>query len=398
MELSRKISAIPPSPTVALNGKAQDLAAQGKKILNFSVGEPDFTTHKDIIDVAIQSLQQSQTKYGPSGGGPELKQAIVDKLKRDNSLDYEISQIVVGCGAKEMLFHLFLSLLNEGDEVLVPAPYWVSYTAQIEIAGGKPMIIPMPEDHSASRLNPEMIKPYISEKTKAIVLTSPNNPAGYIIKKEELEAVGQFLKGQRIWVVVDEIYEYMDYTAEHHSIAALVPELKDRYILINGLSKGFAMTGWRVGYLAAPDPIAKMVRVLQSQSSTCLPPFIESAAVAALQRGRSLMADKMALLRERKNIAAELINSMDDVSMIPPEGAFYIFVDIRAALAKAKGYENSNSIKFSEFLLEKYYVAMVPGEAFGVPGFLRLSYATGHDQLKEGLKLLGQALKEIKER
>ncbi len=396
MEVSKKISAIKPSPTVALNGKAKELARKGEKVFNFSVGEPDYTTHKDIIDSAIQALQQSQTKYGPAGGGPQLKQAIIDKLKRDNGLSFEESQIVVGTGAKEILFHLFLSLLNDGDEVLIPAPYWVSYTAQVEIAGGKPVIIPMPENHHEARLTPEKIKPYVTARTKAIVLTSPNNPAGYILKKAELEALGDYFKDQNFWVIADEIYEYMAYTAEHHSIASLVPNLKDRYILVNGMSKGYAMTGWRVGYLAAPNPIAKMVRVLQTQSSTCLPPFVEAAATEALRRGPSLMADKIALLENRKNLAVELINSIEDVSMIPPEGAFYIFVDIRSALSKAQGYQNNNSVKFSGFLLEKYHVAMVPGEAFGVPGFLRLSYATSNDELKEGLRRLAQALQDIK--
>ena len=396
MELSKKISALKPSPTVALNGKAKELAASGTKVFNFAVGEPDFTTHKDIIDVAIKSLEAGQTKYGPAGGSPALKKAIIEKLKRDNDLSFEADQIVVGVGAKEILFHLFLAMLNEGDEVLIPAPYWVSYTAQVEAAGAKPVIIPMAEDHNAPRLTPDMIKPYVTDKTKAIVLTSPNNPAGYVIKKDELQALGEYFAEQKWWVVSDEIYEYMAYSADHHSIGALVPALKDQYILVNGMSKGFAMTGWRVGYLAAPKEVARLVKILQTQSSTCLPPFIETAAVEAIKRGSALMADKMELLKERKNLAVELINSMEDVSMIPPEGAFYIFIDVQDALAKAAGYENADSFKFSSYLLEKHHVAMVPGEAFGVPGFLRLSYAASNEDLKEGLRRLSVALQEIK--
>ncbi|SMF78790.1 pyridoxal phosphate-dependent aminotransferase [Pseudobacteriovorax antillogorgiicola] len=396
MELSKRISALKPSPTVALNGKAKELARAGHKVFNFAVGEPDFTTHPEIIDVAVQALKEGKTKYGPAGGSPQLKDAIIEKLKRDNKLSFKPEQIVVGMGAKEILFHLFLATLNEGDEVLIPAPYWVSYTAQVLAAGATPVIIPMPEDHQAPRLTPEMIAAHVSPKTKALILTSPNNPAGYVIKKDELLAIGEYLKDKPWWLVSDEIYEYMSFAEPHHSIGALVPELHDRYIIVNGLSKGFAMTGWRVGYMAGPEPVAKLVKTLQTQSSTCLPPFIELASVEALKRGANLMADKMDLLKGRKNLAQELINSMEDVSMVPPEGAFYIFIDVRDALDKAPGYENHNSFKFSEYLLDTHHVAMVPGEAFGVPGFLRLSYATSDEELKEGLSRLAQALKDVK--
>ena len=396
MELSKRISALKPSPTVALNTKAKELGKSGHKVYNFAVGEPDFTTDQEIIDVAIQALNEGKTKYGPAGGSPQLRQGIVDKLKRDNNLDFDPNQVVVGMGAKEILFHLFLSILNEGDEVLIPAPYWVSYTAQVQAAGATPVIIPMPEDHNAPRLSPEMIDQYKTDKTKAIILTSPNNPAGYVIKRDEMKAIGEYLKDQAWWVVSDEIYEYMSFAEPHSSIADLVPELMDRYILVNGLSKGFAMTGWRVGYMAGPIAVAKLVKTLQTQSSTCVAPFVEAASIEALKRGPSLMADKMELLKERKNISEQLIKSMDDVSMIPPEGAFYIFIDIRQALSKAPGYEGDQSFKFSEYLLEKHHVAMVPGEAFGVPGFLRLSYAASQEQLEEGLGRLKTALDEVK--
>lgn len=397
MKLSKRISALKPSPTVALNSKAKDLAKSGHKVYNFAVGEPDFTTHEDIVNIAVQSLQNGETKYGPAGGGLALRQAIVEKLKRDNQIEVTAGQVVVGMGAKEILFHIFLALLDEGDEVLIPAPYWVSYTAQVQAAGAIPVIIPMPEKHSDPRLTPEMIAAYSTPKTKAIVLTSPNNPAGYVIKRDEMLAIGRYLETQPWWIVSDEIYEYMSYEEPHSSLGALVPELMDRYILVNGLSKGFAMTGWRVGYMAGPAPVAALVKTLQTQSSTCLPPFIEAASVEALHRGQALMADKIQLLRQRKALAASLIEGIEDVSMIPPEGAFYIFIDIRGALGKAKGYEGSNSFKFSEYLLDTYHVAMVPGEAFGVPGFLRLSYAASQEELEQGLAYLAQALTDIKQ-
>lgn len=395
MHLSKRLSKLKPSPTVALNSKAKELAKSGTKVFNFAVGEPDFGSHPDIINVAVDALQKGMTRYGPAGGSPELRKTIVDKLQKDNELEFSPDQIVVGTGAKEILFHLFLALLDEGDEVLVPAPYWVSYTAQIEAAGAKPVIIPMPEDHTAARLTPQMIAEYATEKTKAIVLTSPNNPAGYVIKKEELEAIGEYLTQKQWWVISDEIYEYMSYSEEHQSIGALVPALKDRYIMVNGLSKGYAMTGWRVGYMAGPIAVAKLVKTLQTQSSTCVPPFIEQAAIAALKRGKGLLADQMADLESRRDLCVEILSKIDGVDMIPPQGAFYIFVDIRGALAQSKDYAG-DSFKFSSFLLETQHVAMVPGEAFGVPGFLRLSYAASREDLTEGLARLEKALLEIK--
>jgi aspartate aminotransferase len=396
LELSRKIAALKPSPTVALNGKAKEMARQGTKVYNFAVGEPDFPTPESICQVAIQSLQNGRTKYAPAGGSPALREAISNKLKRDNQLDYKPEQIVVGVGAKEILFHLNLALLNEGDEVLIPAPYWVSYTAQVEAAGAKPVFIPMPEDHHAPRLTPEAIAAHASPKTKAIILTSPNNPAGYVLKKHELEAIGQYLEDKPWWIIGDEIYEYMTFDTEHHSLAQLNPKLLDRYLLVNGLSKGFAMTGWRVGYLAGPERVVKLVKTLQTQSSTCLPPFIEDAAIYALQLGQGAMAEKFALLRERRDLAVSLLDGFPGVTMIPPEGAFYIFVDIREALGKSAKFGQTDSMKFGDYLLETYHVAMVPGEAFGVPGFLRLSYAASKDDLQEGLERLGQALASIR--
>ncbi|MFW7380377.1 MAG: pyridoxal phosphate-dependent aminotransferase [Oligoflexus sp.] len=397
LPLSKRISALKPSPTVALNGKATEMARQGIKVFNFAVGEPDFPTPELITSVAIDSLQKGRTKYAPAGGSPALRQAIQKKLLRDNQLQYEADEIVVGIGAKEILFHIMLALLNEGDEVLVPAPYWVSYPEQIEAAGGKAVIIPMPDDHHAPRLSPEAIAAYATPRTRAIILNSPNNPAGYIIKNEELKAIGQYLSDQPWWIIGDEIYEYMSFAEKPISLAHLVPEIKDRYILVNGLSKGFAMTGWRVGYMAGPKPVAKLVKTLQSQSSTCLPPFIEDASIVALDHGRGVMADKFQVLQDRRDLAVKCLRDIPDVDMIPPEGAFYVFIDIRKNLQNsthqvAKG----GSFSFGEYLLEKYHVAMVPGEAFGVPGFLRLSYAVSEDDIRKGIEKLGQALASIR--
>ena len=395
MELSHRISSLKPSPTVALNGKAKELIASGVDVCNFAVGESSHTTPKKIVDAAISALNEGKTKYTPAGGSPDLRKAISNKLKRDNQVDFAPNDIVVGVGAKELLFHTFLSLLNEGDEVIIPAPYWVSYTAQVLAAGGKPVVIPAPESNEGPRLTPEMIEPYLTEKTKAIVITSPNNPAGYIISKDEMSALGAYLKDKKLWIIGDEIYEYLSFDNDHVSLLNVEPSLKDRYILVNGMSKGFLMTGWRVGYLAAPTSVVKLVKVLQSQSSTCLPRFIEEGSIVALNEGKSIVSEAVAELKENRDLAISLLKEIDGIDMIPPQGAFYAYIDIRNALAKSSEFEKSNSLGFSERLLEKYHVAMVPGEAFGTPGFLRLNYGVSKDVLKEGISRIKKAIEEL---
>lgn len=393
--LSSRISQLQPSPTVALNTKAKELADLGHKVINFSVGEPDFPTPEPIVQAAIKALQDGKTRYGGAGGGLPLRKAIVSKLLKDNQLTYTPDQIVVGIGAKEILFHLSLALLNPGDEVLIPAPYWVSYTEHVIAAGATPIVIPMPKDHKAPRLTAAMIEPYVTAKTKAIVITSPSNPGGFVIPPDELKTLGEYLAQKNWWVISDEIYEYMSYDGPSISLATLVPAIRERFILVNGFSKGFAMTGWRVGYMAGPKPVADLVRTLQTQSSTCLPPFVEEGAMEALRHGRELMADKMLVLRQRRDLAVAILQEFPELDMLPPNGAFYIFIDLRKVLAKSALYTNDNSLDFSQKLLETYHVAMVPGEAFGAPGFIRLSYAVHEDTLKEGLKRLGDALVAI---
>lgn len=394
MELSKRFSQLQPSPTLALDARAKELIRQGTKVYNFSVGEPDFSTADAIIQAAIGGLKQNHYKYGPSGGSPALRQAVVSKLQRDNQLTFEVNHIVCGIGAKEILFHLCLALLNEGDEVIIPAPYWVSYTTHVQAAGAISVVAPMPENIEGAPITPEMLAPLFTAKTKAIFLNSPNNPAGYVIKKEDLMRLGQFLLDKKVWIISDEIYEYMAFDAPHYSLLQLFPQLKDRFILVNGLSKGFAMTGFRVGYCAAPPTVAALVRTLQSQSSTCIPGFVEDAAIVALDQGPKLMGDKFKLLQERRNFAVKLLREMDGIRFVPPQGAFYIYADIRTLLRQSKAYKNDDSMGFSNFLLEKHQVAMVPGEAFGTKGFLRMSYAVNNNDLQEGLGRLNRALRE----
>jgi aspartate aminotransferase len=384
MELSRRISAIQPSPTLALNSKANQLKKQGHNILNFAVGEPDYPTPQIIVDQAIASLKAGRTKYTPAGGGLELRSAIAHKLKRDNQLNFHPDQIVVGCGAKEILFHIFLALINDGDEVILTAPCWVSYADQIKAAGGVPVIVPLPKDKHFSI---DEIERYVSKKTIAIVINSPNNPGGYVFTRDEINELGRYLKTKNWWIVSDEIYEYMAFDSPHICLLQVFPELSERFILVNGMSKGFAMTGWRVGYLAGPQKVSSIVKSLQSHSSTCIPGFIEDAAVVALNAGAPLLKADVNKLMARRELAISTMDRLGSIKYIRPQGAFYIFIDIRDYL---KG--GMTSLDYSEFLLERFHLAMAPGEAFGCPGWLRLSYAVSDEILVAGIERLHQAL------
>lgn len=392
LPLSSRILNVKSSPTVALNAKAKALAKSGVKVLSFAVGEPDFATPKAVVEKAVAALLAGHTKYGPAGGGPELRHAIAAKLKRENGLTFPEADIVAGIGAKELLFHIFLSLLNEGDEVIVPTPYWVSYPDQVIAAGGKPVFLPLPKNIAESPLTIADLEQHSSSRTVAIVLNSPNNPAGYMYSEKLLRELGEFLKKKNWWIISDEIYEYMAFDRTQVSLPALFPELMDRYIHVNGMSKGYAMTGWRVGYCAGPAPVMKMVRDLQSHSSTCLPPFIEEAATYALSQGPSLLKEEIKRLQARRDLAVKLLSDIPDVSFVQPHGAFYVFIDARPALAKA----GIDSMTFSERLLSEQHIALVPGEAFGAPGFLRLSYATDEKDIQEGLARFAAGVASLK--
>ncbi|MCX6118643.1 MAG: pyridoxal phosphate-dependent aminotransferase [Proteobacteria bacterium] len=387
MTLSKRISTIQPSPTLALNTKANNLRKSGHTVLNFSVGEPDYPTPSIVVEQAIASLRAGRTKYTPAGGGPELRQAIAHKLMRDNQVQFSPEQIVVGIGAKEILFHIFLSLLNDGDEVILTAPCWVSYADQIKAAGAIPVIVPIPESGPISISD---IEKYASPKTKAFVLNTPNNPSGYVLTESFTKELGQYLATKNWWIVSDEIYEYMAFDSPHFCPLKVCPELKSRYILVNGFSKSFSMTGWRVGYMAGPAEVVALVKSLQSHSSTCIPGFIEDACVVAINAGPSLMADDIAKLRSRRELAVQTLDQLGGFKYIRPQGAYYVYIDVRTCLKNEK-----TSLQLSEELLEKHHLAMAPGEAFGSPGWLRLSYAVDEKTLVEGIKKLHKALIQI---
>jgi aspartate aminotransferase len=390
---SRRILNVKSSPTVALNAKAKALAKEGAKVLNFTVGEPDFPTPAPVVEKAIAALQAGRTKYGPAGGSPEFREAIAAKLRRENNLQFPAEDIVCGVGAKELLFHIFLALLNDGDEVLVPSPYWVSYPDQILAAGGKPVFLPVSENMGEAPIKIADIERLATPRTVGIILNSPNNPAGYMFSEALSHELGQYLSHKPWWIVSDEIYEYMAFDRQHVSLLALFPELKDRFIHVNGMSKGYAMTGWRVGYCAGPKAIMKIVRDLQSHSSTCLPPFIEEAATFAISQGPGLLEKEIANLRHRRDLAASLAAQIPGVSFAAPQGAFYLFLNVSEALGQAK--QKIDTFTLAEQLLMKHHMALVPGDAFGAPGYLRLSYATSEATITEGMSRLAAALKEL---
>jgi aspartate aminotransferase len=390
--LSRRILSVNPSPTLALNAKAAAMTKAGQHVLSFAVGEPDYATPHEVVEQAITSLRAGRTRYGAAGGGPEIREAISRKLSQENKLTVPPEQIVVGIGAKEILFHTFLTILNDGDEVIIPSPYWVSYGDQIKAAGGKCVELPLPRSLDQCPVSVEAIKAAATPRTVAFCLNSPNNPAGYVLKEKDLRELGQFLLTTDWWIVSDEIYEYMAFDAPHISLLTLFPELAPRFILINGLSKSFAMTGWRVGWGAGPLPVMKLVRSLQSHSSTCLPMFIEDAALVALAAGPGLMKREISVLKSRRDLAAKLMEEVPGISFFRPEGAFYIFIDVREGLTRARSLPARTSMALSEWLLVEHKLAFVPGEAFGAPGFLRMSYATSEDTIRQGTARLAEAL------
>lgn len=386
---SSRISALSPSPTLTLNARAAELKKQGKPIISFAVGEPDYDTPAAVVEEAIKGLRAGKTRYGVSGGGLALRQAIADKLKRENNLVYSPEEIVVGMGAKEILFHTFLALLNPGDEVVVFSPYWVSYADQVIAAGGVPVVIPPPQDFPQRSIDISAMSEYLTAKTKAIIVNSPNNPAGYVLTRSELVELGNALTHSSAWIISDEIYEYLVFTGKHNSLLEVHPELRDRFVLINGLSKSFAMTGWRVGYAAVPRELANLLRTIQSQSSTSIPGFIEAAACYAVTQGLPLVSKQVASLKERCAVSYPLLATIPGLKLVCPGGAFYFLVGVEGLLPIAGC---TTSFALCEYLLAKHHLALVPGEAFGAPGFVRLSYTLPLPQLREGLARFKAAL------
>lgn len=396
MELSRKAQAIEPSLTLAITAKAKEMKEKGIDVISFSAGEPDFNTPKNIINAAIKAMEYGNTKYTSVNGILQLREAICKKFKDDNGLEYNPSQIVVSTGAKQSLANTFLAILNPGDEVIVSTPYWVSYPELIKLADGKPVFVEG-DEKSNYKFTKENLEKAVTAKTKAIVLNTPNNPTGTIYNKEELEVIADFAKKYNIIIISDEMYEKLIYDNENHiSIASLSKDAYERTIVINGLSKSYAMTGWRIGYCAASEKIAKLMISIQSHVTSNVCSITQYAALEALSGPQDEITKMINEFEKRRNYMINRIESIDNLSIVKPKGAFYIMINIENCLGKEiNGKILNDSMEFCASLLENEKLAVIPGKAFGLNNYIRVSYATSMEAIKEGLNRIESFIKKL---
>lgn len=396
MKLSSRISAIKPSPTLAITAKANALRAEGRNIIGFGAGEPDFDTPMHIKMAAIKAIEEGFTKYTPVDGIVELKDAIIRKLAEDNKLRYGRSQISVACGGKHTLYNLTQVLFEEGDEVIIPSPYWVSYLDMVILSGAKPVIVKTDESRGFKML-PEQLKSALTAKTKAVIINSPSNPAGVVYTASELEALAGIIIGKGVLVISDDIYEKIIYDGtEFINIASLSEELKNITVVVNGVSKAYSMTGWRIGYAAGPEEIIDSVTKLQSQNTSNPTSIAQKAAVEALNGPQGCVAEMVEEFKKRRNVIVERLNAIPGITCMLPKGAFYVFPDVSSLFGRSyRGRVISNSSDFTAYLLDVANVAVVPGADFGHDKHIRLSYATSLRNIEEGLERIKNAVKEL---
>jgi aspartate aminotransferase len=395
-ELSTRVLSIKESPTLAITAKAAKYKAEGRPIIGLAAGEPDFDTPQHIKDAAIAAINAGYTKYTPVSGIPALKQAIVNKFKTENGFDYALNEVIVGVGGKQTIFNLCLAVLNKGDEVIVPAPYWVSYADIAMVAEATPVIIDCGIEQGF-KLLPAQLAAAITPKTKIVMLNSPSNPTGAVYSLAELQALGEvLLKHPHVLVATDDMYEHVNLTGEKfYNILNAAPALKSRCIVLNGVSKAYSMTGWRIGYAAGPAYIIKAMEILQSQSTSNATSISQHAAVAALSGSQDCIKPMVAAFKERHAYVVARFNAMPGLSCLMAGGAFYAFPDARGAIAnlhKAGKISAATDMALAEYLLEKFDVAVVPGSAFGAEGYFRISFATSMENLQVALDRIEKAL------
>ncbi len=379
MEIASRMDLLSESITMAITNLSKDLKAQGKDVLSFSAGEPDFGTPQIIKDAAIKAMDNNETTYTAVEGTLACREAIANKLKKDNGLDYDPSEIIISVGAKHSLFNIFQAGISEGDEVIIPAPYWVTYPEQVKYSGGTVVEI-ITDDTTQFKITPKQLKEAITPKSKMLVLTTPSNPTGSVYTKEEILALGEVLKGTNITVISDEMYEKLMYdNSDFTAVASVSEDMFNRTITVNGLSKAVAMTGWRFGYLATKDKeLFKAMKKLQSQSTSNINSITQAAAIVALDGSADKDIETMRVeFEKRRDIAIELMSAIDGLSVVKPNGAFYLFVNIKAV--------SNDSMEFCKGLLEEVGVAVVPGLAFGLEGYFRLSFATDEATIRDGI-------------
>ena len=395
-QLSDRLNRLSPSATLAMSQKSSELQAQGIDVVNMSVGEPDFPTPQHIKAAAVKAIEENWTKYSPVPGYPDLKKAISNKLKTENGLDYAPNQILVSNGAKQSVCNAIMAIVNAGDEVIIPAPYWVSYPQMVLLAEGTPVFVEAKIEQDF-KITPEQLEAAISPRTRALILCSPCNPTGSVYSKDELEKLKNVLvKHERVIVIADEIYEHINYVGKHASMGEF-EDLKDRVVIINGVSKAYAMTGWRIGFIAAPEWIVKGCNKLQGQYTSGPCSISQKAAVAAYNSDQQCVEDMRQAFERRKNLIVKLTKEVPGLEVNNPEGAFYLFPKCSSFFGKTDGERViKNSTDFAMYLLEVGHVATVGGDAFGAPECFRMSYATSDENICEAIKRIKEALARLK--
>jgi aspartate aminotransferase len=391
MRISQRVAQLKPSATIAVAQKARELRAQGRDIISLGFGEPDFDTPQHIKDAAVAAIAAGDTKYPPVDGTAALKQAVIEKFRRDNGLEYGAGEVTVGNGAKQVLFNLMVSLLNDNDEVLIPAPYWVSYPDMVKMAGGAPVIITTGLD-SDYKLTPRQLRTALNARSRLLLLNAPSNPTGKVYSKDEYEALGQVIREHsRLVVACDDIYEHI-YWAEEPFCTLLnaCPDLKDRTVVVNGVSKAYAMTGWRIGYAGGPEDLMQAIRRVQSQSTSGACSISQAAATAALSGPQDCVEEMRAAFKERYEYLVPALNEIDGVDCPGCDGAFYAFPSFQGVIDRMEDIKDD--VELAGWFLEEAGVAMVPGTAFGAPGHIRLSFATSMEQLRECMRRIREAL------
>jgi aspartate aminotransferase len=393
--LASRLDSVKPSPSMAAKSLVDALRAAGRTIVDFTIGEPDFPTPSHIVAAGVQALTSGQTRYTGSAGIPPLRKAIAAKLARENGLSYTPEQVVVGTGAKHVIYNALAATLNEGDEVIVPAPFWVSYPDMVALHGGKPVIVTS-DERTGFKLVPQALERAITPRTRWLILNSPNNPTGAVYSAAELKALGEvLLRHPHVWLMTDEIYEHFVYGGVPHvSLLALVPELASRSLVVNGMSKAYAMTGWRIGYGAGPLPLMKAMTLLLTQSTSCAASMSQVAAVAALEGPQQCVADARRLFEQRRDRMVDLLNRIPGIRCAPPDGAFYVFASVAGLIGATtpSGKTLSSDVDVLMYFTDVAGVAAIDGSSYGLPAHVRLSFATAIEQIESGCAALARAV------
>ncbi len=395
--ISDSLKKIKPSPTIAVTQKARELKAAGKDVIGLGAGEPDFDTPENIKQAAIKAINDGDTKYTAVDGTPALKKAIVEKFKKENNLDYTADQITVGAGGKHVIYNAMMATLNEGDEVIVPAPYWVSYPDIVLLAGGKPVVMECDEKQSF-KINPSDLEKFITPKTKWIILNSPSNPTGACYSEKDIREIAKVLeKHPHVYILSDDIYEHVTYEGFKFFTIAQIEGLKERVLTMNGVSKAYSMTGWRIGYAAGPKEIIKAIAKIQSQSTTNPSSISQAASVEALSGTQDFIKKRADSFQERRDFVVKALNDIEGIECLNPDGAFYVFPSCKGLMGKkdTNGKEIKSDTDFVQSLLENSGIAVVQGSAFGLEGFFRISYATSMDNLKKALEKISSFCKSL---